>query len=434
MASKIAQRIRWLAEALLVPGTARFVSAVSLVMACALAVLVFVKGPSGNPAPGPRLGGDFAQFYAVGLIQNEQGIQRLYDLPLQDIVLHRAVRAMPADEHLPYVYPPFIAPLFRPFARLPYAWAFTLWLAVSGALYALSIGVMLSASKWIPAHDRATIWWLALSFEPFVVECWLAGQISALGCLAISLALWCDRREEPVAAGLAVSILLYKPSLLFLIVPLLLLGRRWRTLAGFGAGTAALAAVSAGVAGLSRCLEFGRLLTIYARLGASGITGFRLTKYVDLTAFLQLLGLERASARFLALIVAVPPLATLAAVWLRASRARIRGRDLAWAAALCWSPVLNIYSPIYDTILAVPGLVLGASALRERSPQGWPLMFRALLALLYVTGALSPWLADGLRFQPLTVGLAAMATYLTWAALLEPVTAAAGGGTAGARP
>src|SRR5437660_489102 len=86
------------------------------------------------------------------------------------------------------------------------------------------------------------------------------GQFYAVGLAG-------GRRGHAAAAGAAFSLLLYKPTLLVLVLPLAVVGRRWRLLAGFLAGGAALAILSAVVAGPARCEEFVRLMATYARLG-----------------------------------------------------------------------------------------------------------------------------------------------------------------------
>ncbi len=47
---------------------------------------------------------------------------------------------MPDTQMLVFGQAPFIASLFRPFALLPYAWAYVAWLAFSAALYIAAIG------------------------------------------------------------------------------------------------------------------------------------------------------------------------------------------------------------------------------------------------------------------------------------------------------
>jgi hypothetical protein len=413
---KIVRMLRSIAERLLRPEIARFVSALGLVMVAVVGVAVFVTDRSGGPALGLTLGGDFAQFYAVGVLQNEYGSARIYDLILHDEILHREVRAVPRDQHLPFVYPPIVAAVFRPLALLPYHVSFLMWLVLSLGFYAAAIALTLRVCRAIPRSDRETVWWLALSFPPFAFECWLGGQLSSFGCLAMATALVCARSGRPFLAGVAFSLLLYKPPLLLLVVPMLLVGLRWRLLAGLAAGAMAFATLSVIAAGSARCLEFGRLMLTYARLGSQGWVGFRATKYIDLTAFFQLLGARHDVARVLAIALSVPPFAALIAVWRRAARREVADLDLPWAATLCWTPLLSVYSPVYDSAVIVPGLLLGADAIRRGNSAQWPLAFRALVALVYGAAAVAPWLAEAVGFQPLTLGLAAMGTYVTRAA------------------
>lgn len=76
-------------------GTVTVVASGILLTAVVAAAAMFATtGPHGT-ALGMHLGSDYAQFYAVGLLQNRFGVARLYDLPLQDSILHEAVAGMP---------------------------------------------------------------------------------------------------------------------------------------------------------------------------------------------------------------------------------------------------------------------------------------------------------------------------------------------------
>ena len=395
---------RWLRADL-----ARFASIVVLGLVGALAVGQFASSTGGGTAFGPTLGADYAEFYAVGTLLNRGPADRLFDLGLQDEWLHRAVPAFPVDEHLPFVYPPFLAPIFRPLASLPFARSFAAWLAISLAAYAAAVGLVLRGSG-LSRSERRTAWLLAVSFEPFAMECWLGGQLSSLGCLAVASGLALRRAGRPFLAGLALSILLYKPTLPLLIVPMLAVGRRWRMVAGFGAGGILLAPISLAVAGEAGCGDFVRLMLGYGRNGGSLGAGFKAIKYLDLRAFLGLLGIDRGVSTLLAGLLTLPAMTALAVAWRKSDRGP--RSDLAWAATLCWTPVVNLYGPIYDASIAVPGLILASGAIRPREGDGWPLAFRWLLFGVYVSAMVSPATARGFGFQPLTVALGAMGAYL----------------------
>ena len=328
---------------------------------------------------------------------------------------------MAKDEHLPFAYPPFLAPLFRPSARLPFDLSFATWLGVGLAAYAGSVAWMLQGAENLSRTDRATAWLLALSFEPFAMECWLGGQVSSLGCLAIAAGLACRAGGRPFLGGLALAGLAYKPTLVLLIAPMIVVGRQWRMVGGFLVGLGALGLASMAVAGREGCLDFAGLMAGYGRHGGSVGAGFKTFKYVDLRAFLRLLGVGGPAVSPMAMALGLPLAIGLVVAWWRSRGDRGPKGDLAWSAASCATPVLNIYGPIYDVSIVVPGLILAANALRSREEgPGWPLAFRWLLAGLYLSALFSPAMAQGMGVQPLTPALAAMVIYLARESLRAP--------------
>lgn len=394
------------------PEIARFVSVVVLVMAVLLTAVLFVGHGMGRITLGPQLGADYAQFYAIGTLLNEHGPKHLYDLEIQDRILHRVMPTMPPGEHLPYVYPPFVAPLFRPLALLPYTGSFAVWLVLSASIYITGLALLFRGLDALTSEDRITAWLLALSTGCFVFECWMGGQLSVVGCLAIIIGLRLFQSGFAMAAGLAFSLLLYKPSLILMLLSLLVVGRRWSVLSGFAGGAAILAASSLAVAGWEGCLDFIDLMRGYSSRGGSGAAGFRTIKYVDLKAFFQLLGLTTTAARLVALVVAIPPLAALIALWHRMSLRPKADLDLTWSATLCWLPVLNVYGPVYDATLVIPGILLAANTFRRQIRARLPQGFIRLLALLYLSSLTTSPLVISTGVQCLTLALVAMGTYL----------------------
>ncbi len=413
--------LRILADRWLLMGHARFVSVAVLAIVSGLTTAQIVTAKPSGTVFGPILGGDYGEFYAVGMLLNRAPAGRLYDLRLQDELLHEALPALSKQEQLPFAYPPFLAPLFRPLAKLPFTRSYVTWLVISLALYSASVALMLRGADSLSGSERSTAWLLALSFEPFAMECWMGGQLSILGCLAVACALAFRKADRPFLCGLALSALLYKPSLPLLIVPLLLVGRRWWMIGGFAVGAVVLGLVSLGVEGEAVCLDFARLMAGYGKEGASAAEGFKTIKYVDLRSFLGLLGFSRGVASPLSLLLGLPAVAGLALAWWRDDRGP--RSDFAWSAALCFTPILNLYGPVYDVCLIVPGLILAANAIRRGDRQDWPLAFRWLLASVYVSAWISPALVKGLGFQVLTVALAAMGAYLLRECLVtQPVS------------
>ena len=178
---------------------------------------------------------------------------------------------------------------FRPLARLPYPWAFAVWLVISLTLYLFGLVLTLRGLNLSPA-DRLTALLLALSFEPFVMETWLGGQLSAVGfcCLAGCVAL--DRQGRPFAAGLVLGLCGYKPTLLVVLFPVLLAARRFRTLAGLAVTGLALAGLTCAAVGWEGITAFVERVTGFTRhRDGAGPLELPLTKFIDLNAFTRLL-------------------------------------------------------------------------------------------------------------------------------------------------
>ncbi len=91
------------------------------VILCAVSVLL---GFAGRTFLGRPLGGDFIEFYTIGKILNNYPPARIYDLRLAFELQHATLPSMPESQMLVFGQAPFIASLFRPFALLPYAWAY----------------------------------------------------------------------------------------------------------------------------------------------------------------------------------------------------------------------------------------------------------------------------------------------------------------------
>jgi hypothetical protein len=400
----------------------RFVALVLLAVSLVLLGISFATARRGQTVFGPPLGADFAGFYAAGTILNQPDLElrnRLYDTRYHDEVYHELLPSLKVEEKLPYVYPPFVALGFQLLARLPYEAAFACWLVISAGLYLAGLAL---TWRWLAAggeRDWLTTLLLGLSFEPFLMECWLGGQLSPVGFFWVAAALAALRAQRPALAGLALGFCLYKPTLLVLLLPMLVVARYWRMLAGFGLTGLGLAALSFLGAGRHNCLEYSRVLVGFTRTstGGEGLTGgrlaLRLWKYVDLNAFFQLLlGGTSLLGWLLILLAAVAPLYFLVRTWWRLDGRDEAHRQLVWAATLTWTLVLNLYVAVYDTILALLTALLTAGALRRRreSP-AYPPTFRGLMLLLYLVPWVTQPLARATGFQLFTVVLAAIATY-----------------------
>jgi hypothetical protein len=385
---------RWLGP---MPGRreAHAMSWMALVIGITLCGISVILGFQGRSFMGRPLGGDFVEFYTIGKILNHDAPARIYDLELATNLQHAALPAMPGTQMLVFGQAPFVASLFRPFALLPYVWAYVAWLVFSAGLYAAALALLFRTVR-LNAEDRKTGFLLALSFMPFLFETWIGGQMSVVVFAIWTLFLWCLSKNRRFAAGFVLALCLFKPTLVALPVLMLLIGRRWRVMAGMAAGGATMALLSIATVGLAGCRAWFDALAMNGKYVTGAGEAWHQAKYIDVLAFGHLL-----LANWPVAAGVVSSVAALIAVgWLGLAWWKSDDREMdqpLWAATLCFTLVVNPYAPIYDSILVVCAFALVAK--QGKSADKW------LLALYLI-----PWLtqsfAEFLHVQLMTVVLA----------------------------
>lgn len=358
-----------------------------------------------------QLHSDFVYFYGDGMIAREYPAVRLYDYALQDRVFN-AIYPAHAGYYGPSPYPPFVALFFRPFARLSFETAYLVWMATSLLLYI--VGVMASCKATF-SKERLKISLLmcfALAFSPFFFSTLINGQLSAVAVCAVGLAIYQEKQGNPVRSGLALALLAYKPTLLLLIIPMLLLTRRFRALLGFIAGAVALALVATAADGLAIWPAYARMLRGFGR--ASGIgaaTHLRLWQYLDLHSSFAAVpaGTSPTGLIVLACAISAGTIALAFLLWKSANRGH-ETQWLAWAATLTWTMLLNVYVPIYDSVLVVIAVILTLGALRDlkwgKGAEWTILLALAIFAVSWKTEAF----AQAHKIQLLTLALLILGT------------------------
>jgi hypothetical protein len=398
---------RCLVDAWLQRGPIRLVCLTLLGLCLTLLVVMFLTSDSGRTYFGPQLGADFAGFYNAGRILNLPGPDpdRLYDLPFQNRMYHELLPNLDEDIVNPFVHPPLVAWLFRPLALLPYEMAFAVWLVISAGLYACGVLLVGRSLPGLSRSDRLDALLIALAFEPFLMECWVGGQFAAVAFFFLAVATHLELAGRPFRSGLALGVLLYKPTMLVLLLPLLAVARRWKTLAGVTVTGVIMAGLSFLILGESVCLSYARTLLQFAGTTTGSSLVLKEWKWVDLNFFTRLLlGGPSLAQKLLCLLLILPPLTFLVRAWARLDRAPDH-RTLVWAAGVTGTLIVNLYVGIYDTVLVVLAALLTAGVLLRRTSE-LPAGFRYLLVLLFVT----PWLT-----QPLaaTTGLQVYTLVLT---------------------
>jgi hypothetical protein len=320
---------------------------------------------------------DFVYFYGIGRIANGYSLARLYDYSLQ---LKTFNEIFPFHLHQggygPSPYPPFVALFFSLFARFSVVPAFFLWAGVSLALYLAGIAAAIHGVFPGERLKVSLIFASALAFCPFLQDTLSNGQISTLAVFGAGLAVMQERKSRPFASGLALSMLAYKPTLLLLLIPMLLLTRRFRTLGGFVAGSSLLALAATAFGGLQIWASYARFLGVFSQfVGFKGQSTYDLSMYVDIKSFMQAVsgGWSRTELVFF-MALAIAMAALLAVLFWNSAKGGRPAQSIAWATALTWTLLLNIYVPVYDSALLAIAAVLALGALRElewKTAMGW---------------------------------------------------------------
>ena len=375
---------------------------------------------------------EFMAFYTVGYVLNRSP-EILYNPDSFDRTYHALFPAVPADVKQLYGHAPFEAVVFRPFALLPFERALVAWQLFSLVLFGAGFTLVWRSSESLPWRQLPLALLLVLSFQPVAVASIARGQVSALTFFWIALAIWCQRRGQEYWSGAALAMCLSKPNLLVLLLPMLVVGWRLRTLIGFIGGAGTLGTVSLAVVGWRGCADYVAMILRFAGRATAAEASFVLSEYVDLNSFLRMMsgGRGHLAIGILALVTAglVP---CLAKVW-QSMRRGGEEWSLVWASTLTWTTILNLYVAVYDTPIILLGILLMTGALNRAIRGSMPWALKILFVLLYVVPWIPPVPVGSKILQLYTVVLIALGVYQVWLVMRRAGGTDVGPGRAGSR-
>jgi hypothetical protein len=355
---------------------------------------------------------DFVPVFAGGLILREGDGPLLYDLETQRRALGRSSALNPQSSGLVFDRTPFEALLVAPLTGLPPWVAFAAWTLAAGLALGLAVGLMDSG---LPV-SRPVGWAMSLAACSYLpaIRALMLGQNTLFVLMGLCGTYLALKRGYEGWAAVSMLLVALRPQALPVVALLLLLQKRWKTIAWLALLLAAFVVGIMPVLGAAWPLQY---LQLVLRPPSSAING-RAGDWVPGLPPPVFVALSLAAVAALVYAHArsrdVPPDEELAPYE--------ESYDLVWALAGVVAALTTLYLNPQDlTLLVFPAWILGAYATLGLWGTG---LSRLWLVLLWAGYGLAPlsqyWSANGaapaLAVVPTAVLLAVAIALLAWQA------------------
>ena len=336
-----------------------------------LPMLMFVRGVWLVNPEGAALPSDFLSFWSAGHLALEGRATAVYDF-----VALRAIEAqtvgVPFEGFFSFFYAPIFLLVMAPLAVLPYVWAFSIWGAGTLLLYLAVIRAIV---------PRPIALALALAWPPAILN-FLDGQTGFLAAALLGGSL-IFLESRPLAAGILLGLLTFKPQFGILVPLVLVLKGHWRVLLSAIVTAALLTAFSLAFFGSETWESFIRSAPLANNLVLErGLTGWN--KLQSVYAVARWLGVGSTTAWCAHGVIAVATCVVVCWTWLRSEHYELKA-----AALSAGTFIVTPYVLFYDLAgLAVPIAFL----IRHGLARGFLRGERTLLACLPLITIPLPWL------------------------------------------
>ncbi len=321
---------------------------------------------------GPIIGGDFIVFEYAARIAGGPDMLAIYEMDNLKSMLQAAYPGK-GDFNFAWMYPPTMSLVISPFALPPYLASFTLWVALFGGAFLVTI------SRLWP--DKWALFFVASS--PAFFQAIITGQNGFLTATLLAVAGgFADRR--PIVAGIAAGLLTVKPQLGLLIPVAFIAAGCWRAFFAAAATALLLAAASVVAYGPESWGAFVDAVTAHgARMSAEG---FPFNKLVTPFGFATMLGAPSSIAGAIQLAASLALCAYVFVVW-----RRVRDWDLRLAALATAAMLATPYAFYYEIIIMAPAMMMIA---RRAAQTGWLPYERLTLIAVWILPLLMPGSSD----------------------------------------
>ena len=304
-----------------------------LIAAYVLAIVWGLTGAGTSDPNGKPIGTDFVSFWTVSDALLHGHAAAIYQPEKLAALEHAAVNA---PLFFAWSYPPIALLIVAPLALLPYLWSLAAWLLFGLALYLQALWRIL---------PRGLTLWAGLAF-PAVFLTLSHGQNAFLsaGLVGTGLALL---TAQPIAAGIALGVLAFKPQLGLLLPLALAAGGHWRAFTAAAVTVALLVAATIALYGVEVWRAFFAALPFSRAMLEQGLVPF--FKFQSIFAAARLDGASVGLAYALQAVGSIAAAAVTCWAWRRATPQAAKNAILVLASLLATPFILD-----YDlTLLAL---------------------------------------------------------------------------------
>jgi alpha-1,2-mannosyltransferase len=375
------REMRWLGR-VRVLAYSRIFLAVAVIVACG-----WIATGNGLVDRGQRpFGTDFLSFWSSSALALAGTPEAAYDEAAHAAMEERAIGA----RDLPYYawfYPPIFLLMVWPLALLPYGWSLLAWLIGTGMGYAAVLRRFAKTPHaLVPILGFPAVWVNAIHGQNgFLSVALIGGGLLLLGA------------GRPIAAGLLLGAMAYKPQLALLLPFALIAGAEWKAIAAAAASAIVLAATSLAAFGAKTFAAFFAA-SYFARLTVEqGVVSW--TKMASSFAAFRLLDASVPLAYAAQIAVAAVAVAVIVRIWRASIEYEAKAAALA-AGTLLMSPFLLSYDL---TLLGIPIVWLARQGMRR----GFLAWEKPILTLAWLLPAISEPIASltTLEIAPVVIGL-----------------------------
>ena len=332
------------------------------------------------PATEPASQGaaDFSIFYAGANMVRSGWSHQLYNLHSQARFHSAYYRSHP----LPYNHPAYELLLFLPLVALSFSSAYYTWMCLNVGILFLIAAVLSKGFEITLLSNPGFIFSAALAFLPVCV-CLLQGQDSLLLVFIYSATYLAMKKRRDFAAGLLLSLGLFKFTLVLPFVIPFLVQRYWKLLAGFVLGAGSLAVVSLAITGVTGSLEYIALMRLLLERPEIGYITPSLMP--NLRGLMTSIASSKSSVEGVVAALSIVVIAFTAVIVVRPA-VRDQRFDLAFALNITSVVLTSYHLYVHDSSLLLLALLLAASVLlNSRASVQVKLLFWLSISVLFCT-------------------------------------------------